>query len=684
MSDVPDPRAALTPEERDLGMDTDITRRDFLNAVALGTGAALLGAPAPALRRHAVGPLRPPPADPGSPWHPWTGDPGIGDYKISNGNTWDVVSAAHGLRDGTYERDMAHASDTGETYDLVIVGGGFSGTIAAYTFLKETGRQKTCLLLDNHPIIGGEAKRNEFVVRGQKLIGPQGSNEGGPPGPTSEPWRKDMWQDIGLPMEFEFGKLGPNRKPMVIPNTNYVWQFWVDDFENHGFYFDSPTPHWVRNPWGHRLEGTPWPEEVRRDLLRWREERVEPWQGDAESLKLHLDSMTYEQWLTGVRKLRPEVARYIDPIYASGIGLGSDVLSAYSAYMLSLPGFLGLGVDKAREARVANHTLSDPQRGISFPGGNDGIQRCIVKWLNPEAIEGSSQFPDVHNGRIRFDMMDRPNTPCRLRAGAMVVRLDQDPDGARAREPAKVTYVKDGKLYSVRAQAVIWAGASFTGKHVIQNLPDDYRSAMDHFPRSPMLSVNVALDNWRFLYELGYSGCSWRGALGSVAEGGFGFAANIRPNMYVGDYRPPLDPDQPNIFTFYVPFNQHGLSLVDQGHAGRARLFSTSYKSYETQVRQQMVKLFAGAGFDPARDIAGIVMNRWGHAYCNAGPGFYTPKDGKPTPADQLRQPIGRLTFAHSELNGNQHWPIAAAEGHRAALQVVEMLGRVATGAARP
>ena len=71
----------------------------------------------------------------------------------------------------------ARRATPGELYDLVIVGGGFSGTVAAYTFLKETGRQRSVLLLDNHPIIGGEAKRNEFIVRGQRLIGPQGSNE---------------------------------------------------------------------------------------------------------------------------------------------------------------------------------------------------------------------------------------------------------------------------------------------------------------------------------------------------------------------------------------------------------------------------------------------------------------------------------------------------------------------------
>ncbi len=668
MTDSPDRRPSdLSPEERDLGMDVEITRRDFLNAVALGTGAALLNTPAPAFRPRpgGPGPLRPL-SDPGSTWDPWTGDPGVGDYAISNGNTWDVVTMAHGLRDGTYERALSGAEDTGETYDLVIVGGGFSGTVAAYTFLKATGRRKTCLLLDNHPIIGGEAKRNEFIVRGQRLIGPQGSNGAlvereGP--------RGELWRDVGLPTEFTFGQLAPDRRPMIFPRDNYLYQLWNDEFENHGFYFDTPHPHWVRNPWGHRLEGTPWPEEVRRDLLRSREERVEPYRGDAEALKRYLDSMTYDHWLTGVRKFHPEVARYIDPIYASGLGLGCDVMSAYSAYMVGLPGFLGLGGEPARDAVVRNHVLrAGEQRDFSFPGGNDGIQRCIVKWLNPAVIEGSSAFPDVHNGRIRFDMMDRPGAPCRFRAGAMVVRLVDDPERAGTGRPPVVTYVKGGKLYSVRGRAVIWAGASFTAKHAIPHLPAEYREAMDHFPRSPMLSVNVALDNWRFLYELGFTACSWRG--------GFGFTANLRPNMYVGDYRPPLDPDRPNILTFYVPFNQRGLSLVDQGHAGRARLFATSYRAYETQIRQQLVRLFGSAGFDPARDIAGIVINRWGHAYCNAGPGFYTPRDGSPTPADLLRRPVGSLAFAHSELNGNQHWPVAAAEGRRAALQVLELLSR--------
>jgi spermidine dehydrogenase len=392
---------------------------------------------------------------------------------------------------------------------------------------------------------------------------------------------------------------------------------------------------------------------------------MEPFQGDETSLERWLDTMTYEQYLTGVRKLHPEVARFVDPLLASGLGLGSDVLAANAAYYFSYPGFQGLSKEPTR-ILFPGRKMANLGGHLSFPGGNDGVMRCIVKWLNPEVIDGSTSFADVHNGRIRFDAMDRPNTPCRMRAGATVVRLVHDPDSQGAAEPATITYVKDGKLFSVRARTVIWAGACWTAKHAVQRLPEEYSTAMESFPRAPMLVVNVALDNWRALYKLGYTACSWRG--------GFGYTANLRAPMYVGDYRPPLDPDQPTIFTFYVPFNQYGLSLADQGKVARQKMFATSYREYEMQIRQQLVKLFASAGFDPKRDIAGIVLNRWGHAYVTAGPGFFFGRDGKPAPSDVLRRPLSNLTFAHSELSGHQNMWAAAEEGKRAAEQLMAVL----------
>lgn len=653
----------LTAEQRELGMAGDITRRDLINGAISGVGMALLGKAAPAFTHASAG------APAGPPWHAWTGYGGVGDYARSNGNTWGVVNAGHGIRDGDYERSIAEATPTGERYDLVIVGGGFAGVTAAYTFLKETQRKRSCLLVDNHPILGGEAKRNEFLVRGQRLIGPQGSNTTLVP---DSGWASELWRDVGLPTEFEFARLPPGRRPMEFPRDNYVYMLsWDNDplggHDNHGYFFDAPSPHWVTNPWARRLEGTPWPEAIRRDLLRWRDESVPRFRGNESDLERWLDTMTYDDYLTKVRQLHPDVARYADPLLASAFGPGTDAASACLAYRAGwYSAFQGLSQGWDDRLRARANGLRHNWKVVSFPGGNDAIMRALIKWLNPATIEGSTAFADVHNGRIRFDAMDRPGTSFRMRAGATMVRVVHDTDIERTQQPAMLTYCKDGQLRSVQAKTIIWAGSSWTGKHVVQHLPDAYRAAMVSFPRSPMLVVNVALDNWRALYKLGYAACSWRG--------GLGFTGNIRAPMQVGAYRPPLDPDQPAVFTLYVPFPQPGLPPAEQGRVARAQMFATSYREFETQIRRQLTKLFGSAGFEPRRDIAGIVLNRWGHAYVNAGPGFFFGRDGQLAPSEVLRRPLGNLAFAHSELAGLQGWDAAAEEGMRAAKQVLEMM----------
>ncbi|MFX8813066.1 FAD/NAD(P)-binding protein, partial [Acinetobacter baumannii] len=76
--------------------------------------------------------------------------------------------AAHALRDGTLK--LADAQDSGEHYDLVIVGGGLSGLAAAHFFHQRVGPGARVLVLDNHDDFGGHAKRNEFTVGGRKLV----------------------------------------------------------------------------------------------------------------------------------------------------------------------------------------------------------------------------------------------------------------------------------------------------------------------------------------------------------------------------------------------------------------------------------------------------------------------------------------------------------------------------------
>ena len=210
------------------------------------------------------------------------------------------------------------------------------------------------------------------------------------------------------------------------------------------------------------------------------------------------------------------------------------------------------------------------------------------------------------------------------------------------------------------------AGGSWLTRLVVRDLPEDYKLAYQNFHRSPLLVVNVALINWRFLYELGLTGGRW--------FDGFGFSCNIRQPMLVGSYRPPLDPDRPTILTFYVPFYYPGQPVHEQGVQGRHELFSTSYADYERQIREQMLRLFGSAGFDPRKDIAGIILNRWGHAYLDPQPGFYFGRDGKPAPRDVVRKRYARIAFAHSEMDGHQNWTGAVMEGRRATDQLLEVI----------
>ncbi len=149
------------PGDSALGMNTQITRRDFLGSTLLASGALLLDGLSPAELLGSA--------------DEFTGYGGVGEYSGSNGNILEVLLAGHKVRDGAYEPLPADLVETGETYDCVVVGGGISGLAAALFFLRHAGPGKSVLILENHPIFGGEAKQNEFQVDGKRLIAHQGS-----------------------------------------------------------------------------------------------------------------------------------------------------------------------------------------------------------------------------------------------------------------------------------------------------------------------------------------------------------------------------------------------------------------------------------------------------------------------------------------------------------------------------
>ena len=633
MTHRPEPDDAPAPSP-------SITRKDFLNTTLLGVGAALLAKAAPAEAMRAVG--AGPPAD------TWTGPGGIGDYASSNGNTKAVMDAAHKIRDGAYGKSVA-ATDTREVYDLIVVGGGITGLTAAYYFAKSAGPSWSCLVLDNHPIFGGEAKQNEFVVNGTRLMAPQGSNDFGVPRQGSG-WMSDLWDDLAMPREFEWSEWESSKPALRAAQDNYqpmegVGEFGVDI----GYFFDkrsaigaTPAPIWRTNIWQNDLADVAVSDDVKRDLLKWRSTNPDTKGMNGDQFARHLDTMSYKDYLERVLGYRPEVTKVIEPVIGLINGASPDAVSAHAAQQIGMPG--------VSRVRGRNSGL-----GLSFPGGNVTYARHLVKKLIPDAIAGDPSFAGVLTGKVNWSALDRPTQTTRIRVGATVARV------AHEKSPSSmvaVTYAKDGKLFTVHGRRVAMASGGWVTKHVVADLPTDITNAYSTFVYAPALIVNVALTNWRFMHKLGITAARW------FDDEGIGFVANLRRQMKTPDYHAPMNPDKPTVLTFYVGLYSPGKTAAEQGSMNRNKLLATSYAAYERTVLAQLHRQFASSGFDARRDVAGIILNRWGHARLVQPPGWYYGNGG-PAPREIVAKGFGQIAIGHSELNGHQSATGAIAQGKR-------------------
>jgi spermidine dehydrogenase len=639
-----------------------ITRRDFIGGTLIGSGAALLTAKAPNLARaqEAV-PL--PPEFPQSMAAPlnaldesWTGPGGVGDYARANGNTHEVVNAAHTFRNRDIDDRIRRADDTGEHYDLAIVGAGFAGVTAAYTYLKEKPDARI-IIFDNHPVFGGEARHNEFDVDGYRLWGPQGST--GAVWPLEDAKKigmySELWEEVGMPMELEWQEA--TNSSLKIPHDTYTPMHIAWEKTDLGWFHDG-HPMAV-NPWSNRFRDVPVDDRTKQDLI-WMEVYRQP--PEREDWDRWLDSMIYKEFMKNEMGIdNPAIDEYLNPFAAAmGCGLGTDVISAYQAFNFIQPGVNQYG---------RYFGLADPTDYVylaSFPGGNTGILRAIVRKIIPDVFGDAKTVTEVISNPIDWDALDRRKQPARMRLNSLVVNVHHEgsPDSAKM---VNVVYLNDGELKKVTADRVIMAGQQHLNKRVVADLPDTYREAMGQFMHSPMLIVNVALRNWKFMDKLGVASVRWFGD-------DFGWFTTLRRQMILDGREPmPLDPEKPTVLTMYNSFCIPGMPVGQQCVAARMKMFSMSYAQIERQIRDQFTKMFGPGGFDADRDIAGITLNRQGHAYVVTPPGFFFGKDGNQPPSDIIRQPHGRIAFAHAELMGFQMWEGAAHEGERAAKQMLEI-----------
>jgi spermidine dehydrogenase len=628
-------------------MDPSITRRDFLGATLLGAGAALLDGLTPAQILGATAE------------DDWTGFGGIGDYRYSNGNTLEVLQAGHKLRDGAYSSLLADHIETNEVYDCVVVGGGISGIAAALFFQRLAGSNKSCLILENHPIFGGEAKQNEFEVDGKRLIAHQGSAIYLVPYPHSFIAR--FYDSIGLHTpKLTYQKWAGPQPEMTLGRTPYdsaglsrgQYAFWF------GAKFGQKPGMWVVDPVGTKLQGAPVSESARKELLRWfsgrasEESKFEPPKYEGDEISRQLDSITLEQHIMQRSGLSQETIRtFLSPVEGGGSGLGPDALSAYCDYAADLLHPLDDGSGEAVQM---------------FPGGNTTIARLMVKALIPGCIDGPATVEGVSRNAVKLAALDIPGAAARMRLSATALSVHHDGDPAKA-DSLSVLYAKDGKVFRVKARSAVVAGGSWTAKHIIADLPAAQRQAYAQFYRSPCMMANVAVRNWRFLQKMGITGCRWFEGVGNYMD--------VRRLATVGIDDTAIGPDSPVVLTLKVLYAYPGLPTEEQGRRGRAEMLGISFREYEQRIREQFDAMFAHAGFDASRDIAAVILNRWGHAYLNPQPGFFFGSNGKPAPREILRSaPFGRIAFANTDLAGAMDHRYSILEAHRAVGQIVDQV----------
>jgi len=629
-----------TRDDRELGLTRRIPRRDFVGGMALGAAVAWLGPVGAALPGQEAGSA---PALAHDPYPPAL--TGLrGQYPGS-------FEFAHRARDGAYAAFPA-ASDTGETFDLVVVGAGISGLSAAYLFRQALGDDKSVLILDNHDDFGGHAKRNEFRHQGRLFIGYGGTQSIETPFPYSFT-AKALIRELGIEV---------SRYPEFVDRDLYK-RFGL----TRGVFFDRETwgedrlvAGYGERPWNAFFSESPAAEDVRRELARIHATTEDFLPGlAAHEKRARLERISYRDYLLNVARLTPSAL----PFFA-GLGFRNnmrmDTAPALKAAQYGAPGFAGLGLEEELAFDEGSYTFH-------FPDGGATIARLLVNRLLPAAIPGRHDMETIVLARVQYARLDAPDTAVRLRLNSTVVRVLHDgaPDQART---VRVAYVRAGRVHTVSARNVILACFNSIVRFLMPELPEAQKQALAYAVKVPMMYSNVFVRSWRAFEKLGVSAVS--------APGLYHTSLSLDFLVSIGGYRCSQGPGEPTVIHLVRNPNQPGRPRREQQRAGMQEMLATPFETIERETRRQLARVLGPGGFDPAADILAFTANRWPHGYA------YTydtlgdpdlPDEGRPHVLG--RRPFGRVAIANSDAGAAAFINVAIDQAHRAVQELLQRHG---------
>lgn len=628
----------------ELGMHRAITRRDFLNGVTVAVGA--LGGANGALGAQQF-------AQDAPGYYP----PALTGMRGSHDGSFDV---AHALRDANFWKMASVPNNTGETFDLVVVGGGISGLAAAY-FFRQRHPGARILILDNHDDFGGHAKRNEFRTNGKLLLANGGTAEIDSPFDYSKE-AHGLMLALGIdPVALsEAADKAADHK--IFQNLQGSVFFDKETFGTERLVVGEPhrrARHGGGMTWKEFMAKTPLSEQAQADMVRLQEAALDYLPGlSDEEKKAKLSKISYESFLLKLVKVHPQVVSFYSTSTQDLYGLGIDAVGALECWALEYPGFQGMHMERKPTPHLSFTALGEvtPKKEyfFHFPDGNASVARLLVRNLLPEAMPGKT-VQDVVTARANYAKLDCAGSPIRIRLSSTAARVRQT-----SASEVEVVYGRGKQLYGVRAKGVVMACWNMMIPYVCPDLPAQQKEALRYGVKVPLVYTTVAVKNWRAFQKLGVQQIS--------APAMYHTRVNLELPTVIGSYNAqPKAVEDPALIRMLRTPCKPGLPARDQQRAGHMELFTTPYSTFERNIREQMLRMLGAGGFDPATDIDAITVNRWPHGYAYE----YTPLwDGEfetgQRPCDIARKPFGRITIANSDAAAAAYTDQAINQAYRA------------------
>jgi spermidine dehydrogenase len=623
--------------ERELGMDRRITRRDFLNGVAVGIGALgsvgltelASGAEGRAGGSHSPAAFYPP------------------KYNGLRGSQPGAFDVAHALRDGTFWDTAGTPADTGETYDLIVVGGGISGLAAAYFYRKQAGSKSRILILDNHDDFGGHARRNEFTVGKRLLLSNGGTQSIESPSEYSDV-AKSVLKDLGIETK-TFYKAYDQKLYSHLSTACF--------FDKETFAEDRLVSGMGSVAWPAFLARTPLPENVRREIARLYTEKKDYLPGlSREEKRARLAKISYANFLTEICHADPAVLPFFHTYTYDLWAVGIEAISALGCYKnpddygaYSYAGFDGMDLGEAQEE-------GEPYI-FHFPDGNASMARLLIRSLIPECIPGHT-MEDVVTAHADYSKLDQSSSPVRIRLSATAARVRNSglPDSPKEVE---VAYVREGKLLSAKGKACILACYNGMIPYLCPELPEPQKEALHYGVKEPFIYTHVAIRNWTAFQKLGIRQI--------ISPGGYHCFTMLDFPVSLGTYQFPKTPEEPIVLFMLRTPCKPGLPRRDQYRMGRFELIGTSFSTFERNIRDQLQRMLEAGGFNASRDIAAITVNRWGHGYAYEYDTFSDPQwEPDQQPCVIGRKQFGRISIANSDAAASAYSNAAIDQAYRA------------------